>query len=105
MKDPRLDNITVGEILQEEYLKPLGLTPYALAKALHVPPMRVSLILRGKRAITADTAMRLGAFFKTTAQFWLNLQGRADLRAADDGEEKILKDVKPYTELLNKKAA
>jgi addiction module HigA family antidote len=105
MKDARLNNITVGEILQEEYLKPLGLTPYALAKALCVPPMRISLILRGKRAITADTAMRLGAFFKTTAQFWLNLQARSDLRAAEDREEKILKDVRPYTELLNKKAA
>jgi addiction module HigA family antidote len=105
MKDSRLANVTVGEILQEEYLKPLRLTPYALAKALRVPPMRISLILRGKRGITADTAMRLGAFFKTTAQFWLNLQARSDLRAAEDREEKILKDVRPYTEILNSKAA
>src|SRR5215475_13487063 len=103
MKDPKLTNVTVGEILEEEYLKPLGLSPYALAKALHVSPMRISLILRGKRAITADTAMRLGAFFKTTAQYWLNLQARSDLRAAEDREEKILKDVRPYTELLSKK--
>jgi addiction module HigA family antidote len=105
MKDPRLANITAGEILNEEYLKPLGLTPYALAKALHVPAMRVSLILRGKRAITPDTAMRLGAFFKTSAQYWLNIQARCDLRAAEDEEEKILREIRPYTEVCQKCAA
>jgi len=105
MKDPRLANVTVGEILLEEYIKPLGLTPYRVAKALRVPPMRVSLILRGKRAITPDTAMRLGAFFKTTAQYWLNLQTRCDLRAMEDQEHEIRRDIRPYTEVLERRAA
>src|SRR5260363_13910 len=62
------------EILNEEWLKPLGISQYALAKAIRVSPRRINQIVHGKRAITADTALRLAAFFGTDAQSWLNLQ-------------------------------
>lgn len=67
-----------GEILLEDWLKPLGISQYALAKAIDVPPRRINEIVHGKRAITADTALRLAAFFNTDAQSWLNLQSHYD---------------------------
>jgi addiction module HigA family antidote len=63
-----------GEILREEFLKPIGMSPYALAKRLHVPPPRINDVVLERRGITVDTAVRLSRFFKTTEQFWLNLQ-------------------------------
>ena len=71
-----------GEILQTEFMQPLGLTAYRLAKDIHVPAPRVGDIVRGKRAISADTALRLGQYFGLPAQFWLNLQNEYDLRRA-----------------------
>jgi addiction module HigA family antidote len=71
-----------GEVLREEYLEPLGLTSYALAKACHVPRTRIERIVREEIGITADTALRLGRYFNTTPQFWLNLQADYDLRTA-----------------------
>jgi len=71
-----------GEILLTEFMEPLGLTAYRLAKDLHVPAPRVGDIVRGKRAISADTALRLGVYFGLPAQFWLNLQNEYDLRLA-----------------------
>lgn len=68
-----------GEILSEEYMKPLGLTKYALAKAIDVPATRVGDIVNGKRSISTDTALRLARAFGTTAQFWVNLQSHYDL--------------------------
>jgi len=68
-----------GEILLEEYLIPLGISQYRLAKATEVPPRRINEIVHGKRAITADTSLRLAKFFGTSEQFWLNLQARHDL--------------------------
>ena len=79
MKSNLLTNITPGEILEEEFLKPMGLTQYRLAKDLGVPPRRINQIVKGERAITADTALRLGRFFKMAPQFWLNLQAQYDL--------------------------
>lgn len=73
-----------GEILLEEYLKPLDLSQYRLAKAIHVPPRRINEIVHGKRSVTADTALRLSAFFKTSEKFWLNLQARYDLEVVKD---------------------
>ncbi len=70
---------TPGEILLEEFLKPLGVTQYRLAKEIGVPQRRIGEIVAGKRAITADTAARLGVFFGMEAEFWLNLQARYDL--------------------------
>ena len=72
-----------GEILNEEFLKPLGMTANALAKAISVPPNRITAILKGERGITGDTAIRLGTFFKTSAEFWMNLQMTYDLRNAE----------------------
>src|SRR5689334_2082436 len=71
-----------GEILREESMEPLGLTAYALAKALDVPRTRIERIEREETAITADTAHRLARYFRTTPQFWLNLQTEYDLRLA-----------------------
>jgi addiction module HigA family antidote len=70
---------TPGEILLEEFLKPLGVTQYRLAKEIGVPQRRIGEIVAGKRAITADTAARLGVFFGMEAEFWLNLQAHNDL--------------------------
>lgn len=72
-----------GEILREEYLKPLGLSAAALAKALHVSAPTVNDIVRQRRGISADMALRLAVAFETTAQFWLNLQAAYDLRKAE----------------------
>lgn len=68
-----------GEILLEEWLNPLGISQYALAKAISVPPRRINEIVKGKRAITPDTALRLAAYFGTDAQSWLNLQSHCDM--------------------------
>jgi len=75
-----LDLIPPGEILLEDFLKPLGMSQYRLAIELKVPPRRINEIVHGTRAITADTALRLERFFGTSAQFWLNLQNDYDLR-------------------------
>ena len=79
MKSKLLANITPGEILAEDFLKPMGLSQYRLAKDIGVPARRINEIVKGERAITADTALRLGRFFKMSAQFWLNLQSHYDL--------------------------
>lgn len=68
-----------GQILLEEFLVPLGLSQYRLAHSISVPPRRINEIVHGKRAISADTALRLSRFFGNSAQFWLNLQARFDL--------------------------
>ncbi|WP_374989911.1 HigA family addiction module antitoxin [Rhizobium sp. TH2] len=77
-----LPPIHPGEILREEYLIPLEMTPYALAKKLHVPRTRVERIVAEKIGVSADTALRLGKFFKTTPEFWLNMQHSYDLKIA-----------------------
>ena len=75
-----------GEILEEEFLKPLGLSQNALALSLRVPAQRISELVRGKRAVTVDTALRLSVYFGTNAHFWLNLQNQYDLdKAREDG--------------------
>ena len=74
-----------GEILQEEFLEPLGISQTRLALDLHVPASRINAIVRGKRSITADTALRLGQYFKMEPQFWLNLQTNYDLGVASGG--------------------
>ena len=79
MKSKLLANITPGEILAEEFLKPKGITQYRLAKDIGVPPRRINEIVKGQRAITADTALRLGRYFGMSAEFWLNLQTHYDL--------------------------
>ena len=75
-----LDPITPGEILREDFMEPQDISINQLARDLSVPPNRISEIVNGKRAITADTALRLERYFGVTAQFWLNLQNEYDLR-------------------------
>lgn len=86
-----------GEMLLEEFLKPLRISQHRLARALGVPPRRVNEIVRGKRSVTADTALRLGRFFGMEAQFWLNLQARYDLETArEELSDKIEREVRPH---------
>ena len=73
-----------GEILLEEFLVPLGISQYRLAKDINVAPRRINQIVRGQRSITADTALRLARYFQTTERFWLNLQTRYDLEVEKD---------------------
>lgn len=75
-----------GEVLMEDFLKPLGITQYRLAKAMAVPQRRIGEIVQGKRGVTADTALRLGPALGTSAEFWLNLQTRYDLDCARDAQ-------------------
>ena len=84
MKNKKLPPIHPGEILIEEFLKPMGLSQYRLAKDISVPPRRINEIVHGKRSISADTALRLGRFFGISPQFWLNLQTRFDLEITED---------------------
>lgn len=89
----RVFAIHPGEILKKEFMEPMSLTAYRLAKELHVPVPRINDIVRGKRSISADTAIRLGAYFSLPPQFWLNLQIDYDLRLAMAGN--VAKKIKP----------
>ena len=92
----KLPPVHPGEILVHDFLKPLGLSQSALAEALDVTPMRVSQIVRGQRAITADTALRLARYFGTRPGWWLDLQTHFDLETAgDELEARIARTVKP----------
>jgi antitoxin HigA-1 len=84
MPSRKLSPIHPGEILLEEFLEPLGLSQYRLAKETSVPPRRINEIVRGTRAISADTALRLSRFFGTSERFWLNLQSHYDLEIEKD---------------------
>ena len=84
MTNKNLPSIHPGEILLEEFLRPMGISQYRLAKDISVSPRRINEIVHGKRAITADTALRLGRFFGMSPQFWLNLQNRYDLEVTED---------------------
>ena len=92
MKYKKLPPIHPGEILREEFLEPMGMSQYRLAKDISVPPRRINEIVHGKRSITADTALRLGRFFNMSPQFWLNLQTRYDLEVTEDQLENRLDD-------------
>jgi addiction module HigA family antidote len=90
-----LENLMPGEILLEDYMKPMALTQNALARALGVPPRRVNEIVHGKRAITLDTSLRLGRFFGQSPRFWLNVQTECDLRNAKPLIERVAREVQP----------
>ena len=82
MKDPVLNPVHPGAILLEDFLKPLCISQYRLVKEIHVPARRVNEIALGRRGVSADTALRLGRYFNTTPQFWLNLQSHFELDQA-----------------------
>ena len=92
----RLKNIHPGEILREEFLKPMELSAYRLSKETFIPQTRISEILKGNRRITADTALRIAKFFGTSAKFWLGLQDDYDLEEENRNNSKILREIKAY---------
>ena len=93
--DKKLKPIHPGEILLEDFLKPMGISQYRLAKDISVPARRINEIVQGKRSITADTALRLALFFGTSPEVWINLQTHYELEIAKDSlNGKLLKEVK-----------
>ena len=95
-KNREIPPVHPGEILTEEFLKPLGLSMNQLALALRVPSNRINAIVAGQRGITADTALRLGRYFGTSPQFWINMQARYDLESTKDKvAERIEREVRP----------
>lgn len=84
-----------GEILQEEYLEPLGVSQYRLAQSIGVPPRRINEIVHGKRGISADTALRLARYFATSERFWLNLQSRYEIEVERDRLTATLEGITP----------
>lgn len=95
MATKRLPTIKPGEILLQEFLKPMGISQYRLAKNTNLPQTRIADIVKGRRSITAETALRFARFFGTTPQFWMNLQGEYDLRVA---QRKLAKRVEREVE-------
>ncbi len=93
----KLPPIHPGEILLEEFLEPMGISQYRLAKDISVPPRRINEIVLGKRAITPDTALRLSLYFGLSERFWMNLQTRYDLEVEKDKSQKRLeREVRVY---------
>ena len=91
----KLKPIHPGQHLREDFMKPLGLSSNALARALEVTPARINEILRERRGITADTALRLARFFGTDAQSWLNLQSHYDIQCAEDAAGRAIQRIRP----------
>ena len=98
MAHRKLPPVHPGEILLEEFLSPLGLSQYRLAKEMSVPPRRINEIVHGSRSISADTALRLARYFGTSEQFWMNLQARYDLEVEKDRlGDRLMREVKVLT--------
>jgi addiction module HigA family antidote len=98
MKEKKMEPLHPGEVLNEEFLTPLGFSQNRLAIALHIPARRINEIVLGKRGITADTALRLARYFKMSPQFWLGLQMDYELdMAADAIEKRIEHEIQPMT--------
>jgi len=92
----KLAPVHAGEVLREEFLKPMKLTPYAVAAAINVPRTRIERLVREETAVTADTALRLGKFFKTTPAFWMNIQAQYDLEMTEDKIASQIKKIATY---------
>jgi antitoxin HigA-1 len=95
----KIPNIHPGEILKEEFLLPLNISAYKLAKETKIPPTRISQILKGRRSITADTALRFSKFFGTSPDFWLGLQIEYDLREEISLKSKEIDTIKSFASL------
>ena len=101
MSKTKLAPIHPGEILMEEFLKPMELSQYRLAKDINVPARRINEIVHGKRSITPDTALRLSKYFGLSERFWVNLQARYDLETEKDRlKERLNKEVHVYTAVI-----
>jgi len=96
----KLAPVHPGEVLLQEFLEPMGISQNKLALCIRVPATRINEIVRGKRGVTADTALRLAQFFGTSASFWLHLQSRYDLDVAhDELGDRLAQDVQPYADM------
>lgn len=91
----RIDPIHPGEVLMEDFITGFGVTQHRVAVAIGVPPRRINEIVHGSRGVSADTALRLGRYFGTSAQFWLNLQSQYDLDVAQDGLAEQIEAITP----------
>ena len=92
----RLDPVHPGEVLKHDFMEPLGLSAAALAKAVGVTPARINEIVRGRRGITAETALRLARYFNTDARSWMNLQDRYELEIAARVKAEALRGIRPH---------
>ena len=92
----RIDPVTPGELLKEEFLKPMGISQYRLAKEIGVPPQRIGEIVAGRRAITADTDLRLCRFFGLSNGYWLRAQAAYDTEVAEEALADTLKHIRPW---------
>lgn len=95
MKMKKLAPVHPGEVLMDDFVGPLGITQHRVAVAIGVPPRRINEIVHGQRRISADTALRLGRYFGTSAQFWINLQSRYDLELQSDALGSTLDQIQP----------
>ena len=102
---PELKPVTPGELLLEEFLKPMGISQYRLAKEIGVPPQRIGEIVAGKRSITADTDLRLSKFFDLSKGYWLRAQVAYDTEVAEDALSHTLKKIKRWPGLRTRKSA
>lgn len=100
MRPEKIPNTHPGKYLKEEFLIPLNISVYRLAKDIHVPAIRISQIIRGKRSISIDTAMRLEKYFGMSAEFWIKWQAYYDLEEAKDKKGTVGKEIKPYNKGL-----
>ncbi len=99
MKETRIPPVHPGEVLLEDFLKPLSISQYRLAKEMKVYPRKINEIVLGKRGITADTALRLSRYFGTSAELWMNLQALYDLeKTRDEIEEQVTKEISPLVQ-------
>jgi addiction module HigA family antidote len=96
MEHDLIELSTPGEVLKEEFLDPMGITPYALAKSIFVDPPRIAAIIKGKRKITADTALRFSRFFGNSAEFWMNMQSRYELEVLSEKNDSDLKKISRF---------
>jgi addiction module HigA family antidote len=102
MLEKKMLPVHPGEILLEDFLKPMGISQYRLAMNVGVHPRRINAIVHGQRRITADTALRLARFFNTSAEVWMNLQSQYDLDIArEEMEEQLAKQIQPYAVALD----
>jgi len=100
----RLEPVTPGELLREEFLVPMGISQYRLAKEIGVPPQRISEIVAGKRAITADTGLRLCKFFGLSKGYWVRAQAAYDTEVAEEALADVLAEIKPWPKRRTKDA-
>lgn len=102
---PKLKPVTPGDLLREEFLEPMGLSQYRLAKEIGVPAQRISEILAGKRSVTADTDLRLCRFFGLSNGYWLRAQAAHDTEVAEAALAETLEKIRPWTEIRSRLAS